>query len=222
MALPPTIPTSFVPRQPSATPSRANGRSFASVAFFLATGLFILALVAAGGVFAYDQYLGSAIQSRASDLESFEKAVSPQTVEELVRLKDRLLISRDLLNDHVSLLSFFTLLEAATLQSVRFSSLSFALTGENAGAAEVELTGVARSFNALAAQSRSLAADARVRDSIFGNIKVNQDGTIGFTLTATLDRRLVRAYTPSAAVPETPAEIVPGTVPEAPAETPSP
>ena len=213
MAVPPTIPTSFVPRQSPAVSPRGSGRSFASVFFFLATVVFALSLIAAGAVFAYDEYLKSAIESRTSDLESFEKAVSPQTVEELVRLKDRLAISRDLLGGHVSLLAFFDLLELATLQNVRFSSLSFTLTDEGGGAAGVELIGVARSFNALAAQSRTLASDARVRDSIFRNIKVNQDGTIGFTLTATLDQRLVRAYVPSASTPEA--------LPETPIETPS-
>ena len=55
----------------------------------------------------------------------------------------------------------------------------------------VAMDGIARSFNALAAQSASIATEKRIKRAIFSDISVNDNGTVGFSLTATLDPRLI-------------------------------
>ena len=141
MPIPPTIPTSFVPKQPVHTAARRSPGTFgilSLIAFFLAGA----ALVASGAVFAYERYLTGARDTKAAELADAEQKISRDTVEEFVRLRDRLASAEAIMENHVTLSSFFSLLETLTLQNVRFGSL--ALTVEDNRTAELKLTGVAR------------------------------------------------------------------------------
>jgi Tfp pilus assembly protein PilN len=55
----------------------------------------------------------------------------------------------------------------------------------------IEGTGTAKSFNALAAASTALASDGRIKDVIFSAITVNKDATVSFSVSATLDPKIV-------------------------------
>lgn len=195
MALPPTIPTSFVPKQPVATTRRP--KSGANVFMIIGSAIVIVSLVVAVGTFAYEFYLKSAHTSKAAQLEEAQNAVNIDTVEDFIRLRNRLSATETLLDQHVTLSEFFDVLETRTLQSVRFSGLTVSVDTDRS--AEIEMEGVARSFNALAAQSTQFAAEKRIKRAIFSNIAVNPNGTVGFSLTATLDPRLI-----------TSAEVLPG------------
>ena len=59
----------------------------------------------------------------------------------------------------------------------------------------MEGTGVAKSFNALAAASAAFAADGRIKDAIFSNININRDSSVSFALAATLDPKII-AFSP--------------------------
>lgn len=189
MTLSPGIPTSFVPRQPSQQPSKrphSAGRNiFLLVSFFL----FIVAVVAAVGTFAYDRYLTHVLEKRAAELALAQRAVNQDQVEEFIRLRDRLLYGQEFLADHVVMSQVFDVLEAQTLQTVRFESLELTVASDRT--AQLDIDGVARNFNALAAQSNAFAADKRIRRAIFSDIVVNDSNTVSFRLTADLDPRLL-------------------------------
>lgn len=146
-------------------------------------------MVAAGSTFLYEQYLKNASASKAAALRTAEEAINKDTVEEFIRLRDRLATTESLLDEHVALSQFFGILEDLTLESVRFSSLSLAVDEERT--ASVELEGGARSFNALAAQSAAFAGEKRIKRAIFSEIAVTPSGSVSFTLSAILDPRLV-------------------------------
>ena len=170
----------------------------------------------AGAVFAYEFYLKSAHDSKTVQLEEAQKAVNIDTVEDFIRLRGRLSALESMLDNHVLLSEFFDLLELRTLQSVRFSGLS--LTVKDDRSADIQMEGVAKSFNALAAQSTQLAAEKRIKRAIFSGIAVNENGTVSFSLSATIDPRLITSaeVLPGISEPEAPAaatNIVPATVP---------
>ncbi|MFZ1987808.1 MAG: hypothetical protein WAV21_02120 [Minisyncoccia bacterium] len=192
MAVPPSIPTSFVPKQPVEMHPRhteSSGNMFLVVSL-IAAGV---ALLASAGVFAYDRYLSQVRDQRAADLKTAEQSVTEDTVNGFIRLRDRLASSQILLNDHVLLSQFFDVLESLTLTGVRFTSLD--LTTNSDHTAEVKMVGFAKTFNALAAQSASLATDKRIKQAIFSDISADKNGVVGFTLTAILDSRLVEIST---------------------------
>lgn len=166
---------------------------------FMIIGAFIalVAILVAGGVLAYELYLKTARDAKAAELQEAQRAVNIDTVENFIRLRDRLRAAETLLDQHVELSEFFDTLETRTLQSVRFSGVSIGV--ETDRSADIQMDGVARSFNALAAQSTQFAAEKRIKRAIFSNIAVKENGTVGFSLSATLDPRLI-----------TSAEILPG------------
>ncbi|MEK7515572.1 MAG: hypothetical protein AAB555_01390 [Patescibacteria group bacterium] len=183
MALPPTIPTSFVPHS-SAAPRRFRADLTGAFGFF-AYAIFGIVFLLALAVFFYGRILAVEKDSKGSELRAKIDAIDPKTVETFVRLRDRLNSSSILLNNHVAFSGFFSSLEKILPTTVRFSMLR--LSFDAAGTSKVEGAGVAKNFNALAAASTAFAADGRIKDAIFSGININKDNSVSFSLTAALD-----------------------------------
>jgi hypothetical protein len=189
VALSPGMPTSFVPKQPVQTTGRRPMRSGSNI-FLIASCIFTgIMLFIAAGVFAYDKYLASTLDKKEIQLAQAQASVNEDTIEEFVRLRDRLSSGKELLNNHVVLSQFFDSLESLTLQNVSFGGMSFIVAGDRT--AKLEMDGTARNFNALAAQSNAFAAEKRIKRAIFSGITLNESNQVGFTLTADIDSRLV-------------------------------
>lgn len=196
------MPTSFVPKQP-VTPQPKGRRAGTNALLVIGVASLAAAGIAAGATFGYASYLESARDAKAVALEEAQRAVSIDTVQGFIRLRDRLDAAEGILDRHVELSEFFDVLERLTLQSVRFSTLSVAVSADRT--AEIELAGVASTFNALAAQSVELANEKRIRRAIFSDIAINENGTVGFTLTATGEPRLITAGEVLPGIPDQPA-----------------
>lgn len=162
---------------------------------FFAYGVLGFVVVLALGVFLYGNLLSSEKSSKDAALTKAEGAIDPKTVEEFVRLRDRLTSGMQMLNNHIAFTGFFNTLETVLPSTVRFTSLHLSFT--DTGGPKLEALGTAKSFNALAAASNAFSADGHIKDAIFSNIVVNKGGSVGFSLSATLDPKLV-AYVPSA------------------------
>lgn len=207
MALLPTIPTSFVPHAAS-TEHREARSAIGSVFSFIAYAVFGIVFVLALGVFFYGRILSSNKDAKDAALAKAEAAIDPVTVEGFVQLRDRLNSSQTLLANHVAFSGFLSTIETLLPSTVRLTSLHVSL--DSAGAAKVEGSGVAKSFNALSAASSAFAADGRIKDVIFSKINVNRDSSVAFGLSATLDPKLI-VYTPGA----TPSFVLPTSAPTA-------
>lgn len=198
MALSPIIPTSFVPNSKEAP--RRYRTDFGNVLGFFSYTVLSVTFAFAIGVFFYGRILSSMEVSRENALVEAEKAIDHRTINEFVRLRDRLNSGTKLLSNHTAFSGFFTLLEQLMPSTVRFSSLHVSI--DDSYIAKIEGTGVAKSFNALAVASTafSKSSDGRIKDVIFSNIVVSQkDNSVSFTLTALLDQKLT-VFTPHAFV----------------------
>lgn len=222
MALPPSIPTSFVPKQPVTTTRRQRVSSSvpALIGYFIAG----VALVAAGLVFGYQFYLGTVRDAKAEKLRVAEAGINAATVEDFIRLRNRFRAAETLLDTHVRGTQFFDVLEQLTLQNIRFQSLELHIAADRS--ADITMHGIAKSFNALAAESAAFAGEKRIKRAIFSDIAVDKAGTVTFTLNADLEPSLLIAAMPDALPvpePEAPAEPAiapePVTVPESAAST---
>jgi hypothetical protein len=170
VALSPSIPTSFVPKQPVSTGKRryTTGNNL----FLLASlGILGITVVLAGGVFFYSQYLTGVQNAKATQLIAAQNSVSPDTLAQFIRLRDRLVASKTLISQHIMLSQFFTLLEGITIQNVHFSTLQISVAQDRS--AQVTLQGEARNFNALATESNTFAAQKNLRSAIFSGITID-------------------------------------------------
>lgn len=191
MAVPPVIPTSFVPR-PAASAGPRGSLGLGSVVAALGYFLLLLALVAAAGVFLYGRLLASEQATSAANLAKAESSIDEPTIEGLVQLRDRLTTAETLLNSHLALSGLFDLLESVTPADASFSSIHVSF--DQNGNAVLVANGTARSFNSLAAASNDFSMDARLKNTIFSNLQIGASGSVGFVLTAMLDPKLI-AYT---------------------------
>ena len=200
MALPPTIPTSFVPHPGSKMPESPRTR-FTNAFGVFSYGIVVLAVVLAIAVFLYGLFLNSRKEAKDQELAAAQSAIDPATVENFVRLKNRLNLSRSLLEGHAAFSEFFRAFEAMLPASVRFSSLHVSAEENDV---VLEGVGTAKSFNALAATSNAFGSDGRIKDAIFSNISVNKDNTVSFSLSAKLSPKIFE-FSPSAPAPIAPA-----------------
>lgn len=183
MAIPPTIPTSFVPHS-GAAPQRFRSDVtglFGLLSYAVLGVIFLLTI----GVFIYGRVLAANKVSKDNELQAKVQAIDPNTVATFVRLRDRLNSSASMLHSHIAFSGFFSSLEKLLPTTVRFTSLH--LSTNSAGGPKVDGVGVAKNFNALAAASTAFASDGRVRDAIFSGITINKDSSVSFSLVATLD-----------------------------------
>ena len=201
MAIPPNIPTSFVPKQAIQASSVAGMRRHgANPINIVAPALLLITVLAAGSVYGYQRYLLGKKAAAAAELSAQEQNIDQDGVREFIRLRDRLSAGSKLLSDHITLSTFFTKLETITLQNVRFNSLDITVGADRT--AEVKMTGEAKNFNALAAQSTKFSSDPSINRAIFSGVRQSPDGKVTFTVTATLASNMI-TYVPAATKKET-------------------
>lgn len=217
MALSPNIPTSFVPHSASASTRSRFSADFSGAFGFLIYAIFGLVVLAALGVFFYGRYLASTQASKDAALAKAEAAIDPTTVDNFLKLSNRLKSSETLMSNHLAFSGFFDTLSRILPVTVRFTALDLSVDAK--GNVSLSGSGVAQTFNALAAASSAFAADGRIKDAIFSNLMVNRkDNTVSFALNASLDPKIV-AFAPSAtSTMQTPAPVAP-IAPSMPAST---
>ena len=201
MALPPTVPSSFVPYSGSNT--RRPRADFGGAFGFLAFGIFFLMVAASVGVFIYGRILAGSKIAADNALAEAEAQLDPNTINNFLRTEDRLKLGAGLLDAHVALSALFTQLNAVMPTDVMLESLSLTANTASNGGFSVQSTGVAANLNALAQFSNDLGAHNKFQDVIVSGIKVNQkNNSVSFTLSAAADPSLV-AFSASSAAPVT-------------------
>ena len=192
MALPPTIPTSFVPHPSGSTSARADRGSyfdFSGAVVFVCLALFGLAIVGSIATYLYDAYLTRAQTAKDQQVAAAQAQIDQGTIASLITLQGQLTQGKRLLDQHVALSQLLTRIGALTPQTVRYGSLSVLVNADDT--ATVSLSGIATTFNALAALSANLATEPAIKDAIFSGIGVGKSG-VQFTLSAMVDSALVQ------------------------------
>ncbi len=188
VALPPTIPTSFVPKQPVA-PQTRRPRPQAGVLYYAALFILAVMVVGAGLTFAYSLYLNNVRDSRQARLHTAEQGINNDTVTSFIQLRNRIQTANVILNQRIRVSQFFDVLETLTLQNVRFKTLTFSVGNDRS--AKITMSGSARSFNALAVESSAFAHNENFKRAIFSGIAADKSGVVSFTLNAELAPKLL-------------------------------
>lgn len=151
----------------------------------IAGGILVLAVVASGGMFLFKTYTEQSIISKRQSLDRQRAAFEPATIEELLRLDKRITASQGLLKAHTALTLLFDDLEARTGENVRFKNFSYESSGQ--GKFMIVMGGTAQSFNAVALQSDAFGKSTIMKDPIFSNLNLDQDGNVVFDFSAVVD-----------------------------------
>lgn len=159
-------------------------------------GLLLLSIVASAGIFGYQKYLESVRDADAAELEAAKSQINRTTVEDFIRTRDRFVAAKDILNNHIAFSQYLNILEGLTLQTVRFANLRYTLAPT--GNASIQMTGSARSFNALAAEASAFTGAKEFKRAIFSGIGLNEkDNTVTFVFSAEIDKSVILANIPT-------------------------
>lgn len=220
----PQVRTSFIPKKPIDTAVRPRSGGGLGIFFFLSVILFLGSALLAGGAFLYEKQLASSIVKKSDQLATARAQFEPATIQNLIRLDDRLVYSKQVLSAHVAPSAIFSLLAASTLSTVSFTQFSYARTPD--GSATLALSGITKAFSEVALQSDEFGKLRQLKDTIFSNFNVGEDGSVVFSVKANIDPEFLlyktllasggvapQTTTTSEALPETPAATPQTTTP---------
>lgn len=186
----PKFRTSFIPKQPvaAAAPRKAS-RGASGLVFLLALIIFLASVALAAGVFLYREYLEQSIASKSEQLERAREAFEPALIQELTRLDSRLSTANALLRSHISVTAIFDLLEENTLEGVRFTDFRYSVgSGDSI---TLSMNGQATSYGAVALQSDAFGRTRFLRDPIFSDVNLDQEGLVSFKFNTFIDSSLI-------------------------------
>lgn len=202
--------TSFIPKKSmGSTPQRVAPRKNFSVFNFIATVVFLGALALSVGVFFYKNFSNDTLNEAKNTLADIKNSFDQSNIESLRELDKRLSTASVLLDNHLSPLAVFDMLERRTQSDTQFTS--FLYTKNESGSVALDLGGLALQFPTLVLQGRQLEQDALFESIIFSDIDVitteeggasPQGRQITFTATGMLDTDIIRYTAP--ALPDPP------------------
>jgi len=182
--------TSFIPRGQMTTSFEANKKS-SKVSLFLLVSIiiFIVSIVLAGGVYLLSEYKAKSIKDKIDSLERAKGSFEPALIEQLSNLDVRINSAQKVLDNHISISSFFKLLEQITLKTVRFNEFEFTQRGD--GSFFVTMRGEADSYSSVALQSDMFAGSKYIQEPIFSGFKLNSKVNVLFDFSAVVDKSLI-------------------------------
>jgi hypothetical protein len=196
--------TSFIPKRPVVTSMEApiNVKHPVNLISVICTLIFVAAVLATGGMFAYERYLTGKISQMDSQLVAAKSSIQSDLINQFVRLDNRLTTSNALLRNHVATSILFGALQDQTVKNIQFKDFGYT-TEESGGTIAVVLHGQATSYNAIALQDGIFAQDKYIQDPVFSDMDLDEKGNVIFSFKANIDpqfvaqRNIVAQQTPS-------------------------
>jgi len=182
--------TSFIPKKPIIE-SQSSGSGI-SLFLLLSIILFIVSIALAGGVWLWQNSLTAQIEKDKAALSAAKGSYEEDTIVPLIRLNDRLVESKKLLDNHLAISPIFTLLEKNVLRNIRLKTLKFSYAG--ADKIRIDLSGIAASYDALSKQSDAFGDEGLrnfISQPVISDFSPTPDGSISFSFNASVDPKLV-------------------------------
>ena len=192
----PQVHTKFIPKQtlpPSpmrsplevTSPRISRSTSILSVLAMLAL---FAAIISVGGSYLYEHSLQARINQMQQQLTASEKQFEPAFLEELHTLDRRLTYAYQVLRSHRSVAPLFFVLQNITLKSIQYDDFRFDYKDEQG---VVQIVGQARSYQAIAQQSEVFSKERLIREHVFSDFTLQENGRINFNLVITLSPELL-------------------------------
>ncbi len=162
---------------------------------FLCYAALFVVVVLAAFVFAYKYKLTNDLATNRANLETMRNDALSGVAQDYVSLDGKLKTAATLLNAHVSLSHFLSLLSDELPVGVRLSALQMNIGDD--GKVAVSGTGVAKNFNTLAVASGRFASKGDLA-AVFSKLSVAKDNSVGFALSAVAQPEMTAFVAPQA------------------------
>lgn len=172
----PKRPLVQIPNQKNAPRRRRRFGIFAIIAWIL----FILAGLAAAGVYVYDNALADEIEEKRIVLERETARIDEDFIDVIKTTNAQMTLADDVLRTHVSSVSLFEVINQVTLQTGQLTGVAFDAV-PTSGSFILEVTGVVQSFEGLTRQADAYRTDDRIKKVEITDLSVLEDGNVGFS-----------------------------------------
>lgn len=185
------LQTSFIPKKPVVDSRPSSGGI--SLFLLIAIILFIVSVALGGGVWVWKNSLVKQIAENKSKLESVRASYEEGTINDLIKLDDRIREAKTLLDNHIAVSPVFDLMEQNILQKVRLKTMKFVYGPDKK--IKVELTGTARSYEVLSKQAEAFGNVAvttgKISQPVISDFSLTPDGNVSFSFNTMVDSRSV-------------------------------
>lgn len=183
--------TSFIPKKALAE-DRVERPKSVSIFLFLGTILLIASIIGAGFVYFYKTTVERKIVQQKADLQKAEGAFEGDFIQELQTIDRRINAANEVLSNHIIVSPIFDVLSQSTLKSIQFTKFSYNVVGSGSSAeVRVQMSGRATGYTAVAIESDELTKNKYIKDPVFSNLNLDDQGNILFELTFSVDPKLV-------------------------------
>jgi len=182
--------TSFIPKktvEPQKTKMKTSPGILNTVSFIL----LVASIVMAGGVYLYRDTLSKRVDEMRTSLDRARNIFEPTLLADLEVLDRRIDAATEILKGHLAVSPIFKVLEDITLPTVRYIDFTYEIDAVNPNVIHVMMTGEAVSYDVITLQSDLFSQNRFIRNPIFSNFALDQEGRIDFELTFDVSRSLV-------------------------------
>ena len=191
--------TSFIPKKSvssTGTSAISHGHGMASIFMTIAVIIFIASLAAAGGAFAWKQYLLSQKDNYSTELSNRKKQFNTDLIEQLNKSKIQIDTASTLLQNHLAMSQIFSIISRFTIEPVRFLNLDIsAPTGNSVdNSIKLSMRGYGTNLSAVAFQSdvlgqlETIGLRKVIKNPIISDPTLDSTGRlVSFGLSASID-----------------------------------
>jgi len=181
--------TSFIPKK-TIIEGPKKIRSGGGIVNLLSFIIFIASLLSAGGAYFYRESVKTNIDEFKKSLAIAKNQFEPSLITELQILDKRLNAATNILDQHVAVSPIFELLQDSTLPTVRYSDFTYDINSTT-NLVNVEMKGEAKGYNFIALQADLFNENKFIKNPIFSDFILDQNGNVDFNLTFSVDKSLV-------------------------------
>jgi hypothetical protein len=155
--------------------------------------LSLIIFFASVGYYAFQYVYNLSLQRQIDSLKASigiqQSKFEAATLQKLTKTDGKISAVKEILSKHTSLVPLFNLLDTYTLQSVRFRGFSFSV--DPTAGPEIHITGDAAGYASIALQSDSFNTSGKLKNIVFSDLNLDQNGRVLFTLNASVDPTLL-------------------------------
>src|SRR3989339_516637 len=186
----PRFQTSFIPKKPIGSPDGSGVKIVHSTNIFsvIATVIFIITVLMAGGLFFYKNILANQIKESEKKLAEAQDAYALSSIKELLDVSARITSANSLLNKHVAVSKVLVLIGDLTVRKLRFTDLTYTIKNN---IPTVAISGEVQTYNALAEQQDKFLKNEFIKNPTFSNFNLGDNGYIIVDFSTNIDPNFV-------------------------------
>ncbi len=181
--------TSFIPKK-TVIEGPKKVKSGGGIVNLFSFVIFIVSLLSIGGAYLYRESVKTDITEFKKSLAIAKNQFEPSLITKLQILDKRLNAATVILDQHVAVSPIFELLQDSTLPTVRYSDFTYDIDSTT-NLVNVEMKGEAKGYNFIALQADLFNENKFIKNPIFSDLVLDQNGNVDFNLTFSVDKSLV-------------------------------